>query len=120
MSAEAPANLGRFRSEQEALAALVGRLVEAVDPQSVWLFGSRARGDARPDSDFDLLVVGKPGGLLGSDDYETLDAGVRDLRVGCDLVPCAASDFEEGLLTPTSFVAQIVREGAEVYRASST
>ena len=30
-------------------------------PGRVLLFGSRARGDARPDSDFDLLVVMPPG-----------------------------------------------------------
>ncbi len=28
-------------------------------PGRVLLFGSRARGDARPDSDFDLVVVGE-------------------------------------------------------------
>ena len=36
----------------------VKRSVLAVDPQAeVWLFGSRARGDARPDSDWDFLVL---------------------------------------------------------------
>ncbi len=36
----------------------VKRAVLAVDPQAeVWLFGSRARGDARPDSDWDFLVL---------------------------------------------------------------
>lgn len=29
----------------------------ALDPDRIILFGSRARGDARPDSDYDLLVV---------------------------------------------------------------
>ena len=32
--------------------------VHEIDPQAeVWLFGSRARGDARPDSDWDFLVL---------------------------------------------------------------
>ena len=35
--------------------ALMGRLGQQVD--QLWLFGSRALGDARPDSDIDLLVV---------------------------------------------------------------
>ncbi len=39
------------------LPAIVGRIVRTVDPVRIVLFGSRARGDARPDSDFDLLVV---------------------------------------------------------------
>lgn len=36
---------------------IVGRIVRAVDPARIILFGSRARGDSRPDSDYDLLVV---------------------------------------------------------------
>lgn len=33
------------------------RNVQEIDPQAeVWLFGSRARGDARNDSDWDFLV----------------------------------------------------------------
>lgn len=36
----------------------VKRSVEEIDPQAeVWLFGSRARGDARPDSDWDFLIL---------------------------------------------------------------
>ena len=35
----------------------VGRLVRAFDPTRVILFGSRARGDAHPDSGVDLFVV---------------------------------------------------------------
>lgn len=36
----------------------VKRYVHQIDPQAeAWLFGSRARGDARPDSDWDFLVL---------------------------------------------------------------
>ncbi len=36
----------------------VKRNVQQIDPQAqVWLFGSRARGDARDDSDWDFLVL---------------------------------------------------------------
>lgn len=50
--------------------ALAGRLASALEPLGdrmvlAWVFGSTARGDARPDSDIDLLVVG--------------DAGLREL-----------------------------------------
>ncbi len=35
----------------------VKRTVLAIDPQAeIWLFGSRARGDSRPDSDWDFLI----------------------------------------------------------------
>ena len=43
--------------DEAVLGEIVRRLVEAVDPDRIILFGSRARGDARPDSDVDLLIV---------------------------------------------------------------
>jgi predicted nucleotidyltransferase len=112
-------NLGRFATEAEALSAVIERLIGAVDPGAIWLFGSRARGDARPDSDFDLLVVGKSGGDLGSDDYEKVDRPLNGLGIGCDVVPCAAEDFDEALLLDTSFIARVVGEGRKVYEASN-
>jgi predicted nucleotidyltransferase len=36
---------------------LVKRIVKKFHPEQIILFGSQARGDARPDSDIDLLVV---------------------------------------------------------------
>jgi predicted nucleotidyltransferase len=110
-------NFGGRVSEQEALDAVVRRVAAAVDPQTIWLFGSRARGDARPDSDFDLLVVGKPDGDLGSDDYERVDRAINGLGIGCDLVPCSADDFRSGAELRTSFVARVLAEGRAVYEA---
>jgi len=113
-------NIGRYATEQEALDAVVARLVEALDPQAIWLFGSRARGDHRPDSDFDLLVVAKEGRWFGdaeSDGYSEVYAPVRPTGVGCDVVPCDAELFEVGQALATSFVKRIATEGREVYRA---
>ena len=36
---------------------LVDRLIEAYRPERIYLFGSMARQEAGPDSDYDLMVV---------------------------------------------------------------
>ena len=43
--------------EPEVLRRLVDIIVREADPEAIILFGSRARGDARADSDIDLLVI---------------------------------------------------------------
>ena len=113
-------NYGPYGSEREALDALVSRLVAALDPQMIWLFGSGARGDARPDSDFDLLVVAKAGGADWAEDYVMIDLPIRDTRIGCDLVPCSHEAYVAGLGLRTSFVRQIVDGGRVVYSADSS
>ena len=39
------------------LAELVRRLVDAFQPERLYLFGSRAREEAGADSDYDLLMI---------------------------------------------------------------
>jgi HEPN domain-containing protein/predicted nucleotidyltransferase len=41
----------------EELERVVRRLVEGFEPIAIYLFGSRARGEARKDSDYDLMLV---------------------------------------------------------------
>ena len=45
------------RSSDPTLADLLRRLEAAYEPERVYLFGSRARGEAGPDSDYDILLV---------------------------------------------------------------
>jgi len=48
-------NVGR--NEPELLRRMVDIIVRDADPEAIIMFGSRTRGDARPDSDVDLLVI---------------------------------------------------------------
>jgi len=52
-------NIGNCANERAALDAVVARFVAELDPKAIWLFGSRARGDHRPDSDVSLLMEAK-------------------------------------------------------------
>jgi len=119
LTSDSGVNRGVFASEDDALAGVTKKLVAAFDPASVWLFGSRARGDARPDSDFDLLLVAKQAGPFGSDDYEKVIEPLRGLGVGCDVVPCSQADFEEASAIHTSLVAEVRRNGRLIYDAEA-
>lgn len=44
-------------NDAQRLEHIVKRIVEAVNPHRIYLFGSRARGEATQESDFDLVVV---------------------------------------------------------------
>jgi predicted nucleotidyltransferase len=51
---------GRMATEltsTEMIPEITARIVRAFHPAKIILFGSHARGDARADSDIDLLVV---------------------------------------------------------------
>jgi predicted nucleotidyltransferase len=48
---------GPLRDEASALGFTLDRLVAFLQPDEIWLFGSRATGQHRPGSDFDILVV---------------------------------------------------------------
>lgn len=109
------ANTGSYSSESEALDGVVERIVKAVAPASVYLFGSRARGDHRPDSDFDLLVVTQESDGEAGFDYDRVYAPVLGTGVGCDVVPCREDDFIRESRSPTGLVRQVLSEGVILY-----
>ncbi len=110
------ANIGIYASEDEALQGLVARLVAKLDPQAIWLFGSRARGDHRPDSDFDLVVVAKPGAEW-NEDFDAVHLAAMGTELARDIIPYDPEIFEVAQELNTSFAARVVREGREVYRS---
>jgi uncharacterized protein len=109
-------NTGIFDTEDEALDGLVARLIAKLDPQSIWLFGSRARGDHRPDSDFDLVVVARPG-QDWADDYERAYLAGSGTELSRDIIPYDPDIFKVAQKLNTSFATRVVSEGREVYRA---
>jgi hypothetical protein len=98
----APPNYGSYGTEEAALSAIVDKLVSSLGPRAVYLFGSRAERRARPDSDFDLLVVLDDEAPEEQVSYEAVYAPLCGSGIGCDVVPCWASEFEEVLHDPTN------------------
>ena len=69
---------------EETIREAVRRLVEALDPEMVILFGSAARGEFGPDSDLDFLVV-VPEERLGYKTTSRAREALRGLAVAKDL-----------------------------------
>ncbi len=102
---------------EQALAEVVRRLIQAYQPERIYLFGSKARGDATPDSDYDLLLV-------VSDDapherrrsrlaYQVL----WGTGAAADVLVCTRSFFDSRLHVPASLPATVVREGLLLHAA---
>jgi predicted nucleotidyltransferase len=79
-------------------------------PRRLVLFGSRGRGDARPDSDIDLLVV-MPQPTLTPIERQ---CALRSLRVAVDLVVVGEQDARDLAGSRWHVVAQALREGHEL------
>ena len=82
-------------ADLETLAPILARLVERLEPVAIWLFGSRAEGRARPDSDYDLLVVVADGAPAAELDAAGAYELTRGLGLPVDVVACPRSVFEE-------------------------
>ena len=81
-----------------------------LSPVRVVAFGSRARGDARPDSDLDLMVVLREGGSLGQRGA-LLGPPLRGLGVPLDLVIYTQEEYDRLRRLRTSVAAIADREG---------
>jgi len=100
---------------EDVPAPLLSRIIEAMRPEQIWLFGSRARGAARPTSDWDLLVV-LPDDAT-DDELDLMHAWqtVRDLRIPADVIPVRRTEFEEARDHAGTLVRTVVGEGRQIY-----
>lgn len=114
-----PPNYGSFDSEQQALEAVVQRLVDALHPLSIYLFGSRADGRARPESDFDLLVVFDDEAPNSGSNYEDVYAPLLDMGIGCDVIPCLRSELHDVMQDSTNPWRTSLLSAKRVYEQSA-
>ena len=109
--------IGPFRDETAALGFIRDRLIFALKPEAIWLFGSRARGTHRNDSDFDILAVLPDGLPPAAYDPARAAEALAGSGLGCDIVLCSRAEFEAGSQAQDSLAATVLREGRPLYRA---
>jgi uncharacterized protein len=105
----------RKRIPQKAIDQVVEQIVEKFKPQKIILFGSYARGNPRPESDVDLLVV-----------METPLKEVKqsieihhqlDIMFGLDLLVYTPKHLQERLEMGDWFIRDVIKEGKVLYEA---
>ncbi len=113
---ESPNGGEDWRADQ-VLGEALRRIIERFRPLRVYLFGSRAWGRVRRDSDYDLLVV-----VDDSADERRLAGEMTmalwGLPAAFDILVRTRSWWEEWSDTPCSLEEQIAEEGVVLYDAA--
>jgi len=108
---------GKIKTADPSLALIVGSLVKAFNPERVYLFGSYARGEAGPDSDYDLMLImpdDAPSRLL---DPRTACQVLGGTGIAADVLLWRRSSFERRRHLRASLPATIEAEGKILYAA---
>ena len=103
---------------EELLEQAVRTIVGEVEPDMIILFGSHARGDARPDSDLDLIVV--ESGSFGKNrsrhqESVRLYHALGSLRVPKDILVFTKEEVEYWRDSLNHVLARALREGRVLY-----
>lgn len=99
------------------LGELVRRLVETHQPARLYLFGSRGRGEAAPDSDYDLLMVFDRLELPAYRVAQQAHGLVWGLGISADILVWSSAEFDRRLSLNASLPATVVRDWLMLHAA---
>lgn len=97
--------------DEPRLARLLQLARERFQPEEVWLFGSRARGTAQPDSDWDIMLI-LPDAAPDAHLHPTAlwDLG-RSADLIADVLAGRATDMRETRHVATTLSRTVAEEG---------
>jgi predicted nucleotidyltransferase len=98
---------------RKAIARLCKRIADQFSPERIILFGSRAYGRARRDSDVDLLVVMRYRGMSMRKAAEIRNRVEPEFPV--DLIVRSPRELEKRTALGDQFIGEIVRKGLVLY-----
>ncbi len=96
------------------IAKIAKRIGIAVNAEQIILFGSYARGNARENSDVDLMIIAESK-LPRFKRSRAIYKSLRPYPFGMDLLVYTPQEIERGKRSRVSFVSTVLREGKTVY-----
>jgi HEPN domain-containing protein/predicted nucleotidyltransferase len=103
---------------QPRLERIVDAIRDHISPELILLFGSRALGGAREDSDYDLMVVLRDGSDLERHRREACDA-LHAIGIGADVLLRSVSDYQRRQRDPGFLDWLVSREGVLLYSSGA-
>ncbi len=105
--------------DEAKLQEIVRRLVEALDPDKIILFGSRARGETHAQSDVDLLIIKpstEPRHRRAGEAYRALTG----IGVPKDLLWYTPEEVDEWSGVRQHVIGQAIRQGRVLYEKNAS
>jgi uncharacterized protein len=105
-----------MRPDPTVINDLVRRIVDAVHPLRIILFGSATRGERGADSDLDVLIV-MPEGIHRRHTAQDVHQRLFGFPVPVDVLVATPGDLEKHKDNIGLIYYRILREGKEIYAA---
>lgn len=103
---------------EDILGQVVRAIVREVDPDEIYFFGSHARGEARADSDLDLLIVESQAFADGQERWRHLSRireALSEVPFPKDLLLFGADEVAYWRGSPGHLIGTCLREGRRLY-----
>jgi len=95
---------------------MITRMVEVLHPIQIWLFGSRARGEARVDSDWDFMAILPDDAPEQDLELTSVWPRLRDLRLErVEVFTITRGEFDEWKWSLGTLAEIVASTGVVVY-----